>query len=224
MDPLNPQPDQTPTGVPAPGSATPGAETPPPVWSLPPSPVAMPPVVPASAPVAARRRRDPLTILMIVAAFVALAGVAFAAGRVTAPAPAASTGGRGTFGNGGFTNPNGSFNPGNGGGNGLAGLGRGGFGTGLSLRGTVTEIAADHITLKLANGSTLTIPIDSSTTYHRQDSATSTDVTTGATVSVQLSAGGTSGAGTGQQPAASGGLGGANRVLGPASDIEIVGQ
>ena len=195
-------------------------DAPPPVWSMPPSPITMPPVVAATPPPPPRRRRDPLTILMVVAAFVALGGVGFAVGRVSAPA-AAATAGRGGLGNGTFNNPNGgSFTPG---GNGFAGLGRGGLG-GVSLTGTITEVTADHIVLKLANGSTLTIPVNSSTAYHRQASATSGDVTTGATVQVQLNVGGTNGVGTGQQPAASGAPSDATRVLGPASDVTIVGQ
>jgi hypothetical protein len=190
---------------------------------MPPSPVSLPPLVPATPPAPVRRRRDPLTILMVVAAFVALGGVGFAVGRVTAPASAAATNGRGQFGNGTFPGgsfaPGGSFNPG---GNGFAGAGRGGLG-GVALTGTITEVTADHIVLKLANGSSLTIPVNSSTAYHRQASATSTDVATGTTVQVQLSVGGTPGA-TGQQPDTSGAPGGGTRVLGPASDITIVGK
>lgn len=226
MDPMNPSTDQ-PTGLPAPGAVPQAADVPPPVWSMPPSPVPLPPVVPAAPPAPVRKRRDPLTILMVVAAFVALGGVGFAVGRVTAPAAAAAANGRGQFGNGTFNFPNGgSFAPGgsfNPGGNGLAGAGRGGLG-GVALTGTITEVTADHIVLKLANGSSITIPVNSSTAYHRQASATSTDVTTGTTVQVQLSAGGTPGVVVGQQPNASGAPGGATRELGPASDITIVGQ
>ena len=189
----------------------------PPAWNLPPAPFPVPPVLPAiSAPAPAKRRRDPLTIVMVVAAFVALGGVGFAAGRVTAPtAASAGTGGRG--GNGGaFNVPGGSFAPGG---------GNGGFGRlagGVSITGTITEVTADHITLKLANGSSLTIPVDSNTAYHRQASASATDVTTGAQVQVQLSAGANGGGG--QQPGASGAPGTGGRTVGPASDITIVGQ
>ena len=236
MDPTNPtnQPtgpapagqvptDQPPAGFAAvPGAVPPEASTPP-VWSMPPAPVAMPPIVAATPGAPARRGRDPLTILMFAAAFVALGGVGFAAGRVTAPAAAvASTGGRG--GSGGFNFPGGgSFNPG--GGNGAGGLGR--FGGGVSIQGTITETTADHITIKLANGSTVTIPVDSSTAYHRQASATSSDVQTGATVLVQLTAGGTTGRGQAPSdstaPGASGAPGAAaGRVIGTASDVTIV--
>ena len=123
MDPMNPSTDQPPAGVPAPGAVAPATGTPPPVWSMPPSPIAMPSVVAATPLAPARRRRDPLTILMVVAAFVALGGVGFAVGRVTAPTAAAATAGRGGFGNGSFNNPGGgSFTTG---GNGATGLGRG---------------------------------------------------------------------------------------------------
>lgn len=229
MDPMNPSTDQPTGGLPASGAVPPAADVPPrsaadvppPVWSMPPSPVPLPPVVPAIPPAPTRRRRDPLTILMVVAAFVALGGVGFAVGRVTAPAAAAAANGRGQFGNGTFTNPGGSFAPGD---NGVAGFGRGGLSGGVALTGTITEVTADHIVLKLANGSTLTIPVNGSTAYHRQASATSSDVTTGTTVQVQLSVGGTNGTGVGQQPSASGAPGTATRVLGTASDITIVGQ
>ncbi len=219
-DPAAPTPalGAQPSGMP--GTPPAAADGVPPAWNLPPAPFPVPPVMPAlSAPVApAKRRRDPLTIVMVVAAFVALGGVGFAAGRVTAPTPAnAGTGGRG--GNGGaFTIPGGSFAPGgaNGGFGRLAGA--------VSITGTITEVTADHITLKLANGSSLTIPVDSNTAYHRQASASATDVTTGAQVQVQLSAGGNGGGGGGQQPGASGAPGTGGRTVGPASDITIVGQ
>lgn len=221
-------PGADPVGQPmAPGAHTPGMPgTPgappaatdgmPPAWNLPPAPFPMPPVLPAmSAPTPAKRRRDPLTVVMVAAAFVALGGVGFAAGRVTAPATAnAGNGGRG--GAGTFVGPGGSFAPGANGGFGrIAGA--------ASITGTITEMTADHITLKLANGSTITIPVDSNTAYHRQASATSSDVTTGTQVQVQLSAGANGGGGA-QQPGASGAPGTGGRTVGPASDITIVGQ
>ena len=194
----------------------------PPAWNLPPAPFPVAPVMPAiSAPAPAKKRgRDPLTIVMVAAAFVALGGVGFAAGRVTAPAPAnAGNGGRG----GQFGFPGGSFTPGGS----FAPGGNGGFGRiagAVSITGTITEMTADHITLKLTNGSTITIPVDSNTAYHRQASASATDVTTGAQVQVQLSAGANGGGGGGQQPGASGAPGTGGRTVGPASDITIVGQ
>ena len=47
-------------------------------------------------------------------------------------------------------------------------------------------MTADQLTLKLASGQTVQIPLDSSTTYHSQAPATAADVTTGSTVQVQV--------------------------------------
>jgi hypothetical protein len=212
-DPVGPAMSQGPQ---APDRAPAATDGTPPAWNLPPAPFPVPPVLPApSAPAPSKRRRDPLTIVMVAAAFVALGGVGFAAGRVTAPATAvAGTGGRG--GGGAFTAPGGSFTPG------ANNLGR--IAGAVSITGTITEVTADHITLKLTNGSTITIPVDSNTAYHRQASATSTDLTTGTEVQVQLSAGANGGGGGGQQPGASGAPGTGGRAVGPASDITIVGQ
>ena len=77
--------------------------------------------------------------------------------------------------------------------------------------------------LKLANGGTITLGVDGSTTYHRQESASGSNVSTGQELIVQLAGRGTGGAapgssaapGTSQPPAASGGLNGT------ASDIAI---
>jgi hypothetical protein len=223
MDPTNRPADPTSSGAPPVAGPTPGGDdTAPPVWSLPAAPFPVPPVLPAiSASAPNKRRRDPLTFVMVAAAFVALGGVGFAVGRVTAPAPAAAgTGGRG---GGAFNLPGGgSFTPG---GNGANGLGR--FGGGVSVRGTITNTTPSQITIKLANGSTVTIPVDSSTAYHREASASSSDVQTGTTVLVQLTAGGTTGDGGGSHasgaPDASGAPGGpAGRALGTASDVTIV--
>jgi hypothetical protein len=221
MDPLNPSrdPNATPGATPSGGFDPAGSQ--PPVWSVPAMPVP-PPVV--SAPLkngSSKRRRDPLTLVMFAAAFVAVGGVGFATGRVTAPAAAVTTGSR--FGNGGNF-PTGSFAPGGNGG-GLAG-GRGGFGGGVSVRGTVTEVAADHITIKLANGTTLSIPIDSTTTYHSQAAATAGDVKSGVTVQVEVGAANGAGGGRVTDPNASAAPGGNGfgRSLGTASDITIVGQ
>ena len=80
------------------------------------------------------------------------------------------------------------------GGNGTAG-GRGFLGGGgLALTGKVTELAADHLTLQLANGQAVTVTIDGSTTYHQQTSATGADVQSGDTVIVQVQRGAAPGA------------------------------
>jgi len=90
----------------------------------------------------------------------------------------------------------------------------------VSLQGTVTTVASDSITLQLANGQTLTIPVDSSTTYHSQAPATATDVTAGKTVIVQLSGGRFVGGGNGNGNG--NGAGGQGRGLGAASSITVV--
>jgi hypothetical protein len=126
-----------------------------------------------------------VNVLLGIAVVVAVGGVAFAVGRATAPtAAAAATNGR--FGNGGFVGPNGSGAPDG------AFVGPGGFGGangGVSIEGTVTAISADSITLQLASGQTVTIPINAQTTYHQRESATAADVTNGSTVIVQLQGG-----------------------------------
>jgi hypothetical protein len=161
-----------------------------------------------------------VNVLLGVAVVVAVGGVAFAAGRATAPAQ--TTAGR--FGNGGGFAGNGlgptaSGAPGRSAFGGAFGAGGGG----VSLQGTVTAVAADSITLQLASGQTLTIPIDSSTTYHSQAPATATDVTAGRTVIVQLSGGRFVGGGNGGTGNGNGnGAGGQGRGLGAASSVTVV--
>ncbi len=205
-----------------------------------------PPVSPVSPPVVKAKASSSLgTGILALAAIVAIGGVAFAAGRLTAPAAAASTTtGAGTgagrfFGNGGT-------GAGNGTGTGAGFAGRlGGANGGLTLSGTVTAISSTSITLQLASGTSVTIPIDSSTTYHSQQSATSADVTAGKSVLVEVSGFGGRGAGdgaggaTGAAPGAAGSFAppsfnpeqspGASRVpgqftIGPARDITIAAQ
>jgi hypothetical protein len=115
---------------------------------------------------------------------VALGGVAFAAGRMTAPATAAALNGNGAgrFGNGGYFpgGGNGGANPG--------GLGGRGFGGGASVQGTVTAMTPNSITIMTATGQSLTIATSGTTTYHQESSASSSDVKTGGTVIVRLGA------------------------------------
>ena len=90
-----------------------------------------------------------LNLLLILAAIVAIGGVAFAVGRATAPASALPR--FGAFTNGGTgARPNGSFTPGAGGPGGFARDG------GLSLEGTVKAVTADSLTLTLADGREMT--------------------------------------------------------------------
>jgi hypothetical protein len=154
--------------------------------SVPADPFDRPAVGPVGAPTVRPRSSGSgmlVNVLLGIAVVVAVGGVAFAVGRATAPATVAATNGR--FGNGGFVGPNASGAPGGGfvEPGGFAGNG------GASIEGTVTAISADSVTLQLASGQTVTIPIDAQTTYHQRTAATAADVTTGSTVIVQLQGG-----------------------------------
>jgi hypothetical protein len=149
-------------------------------------------------------RMSALSLLLGLAVVVAIGGVAFAVGRVTAPAPATTgAGGFGGFRGGAGTGGSGAA-PGASGVPGGAGFfGAGGAGAGLTVTGTVQTITPTSITLKLQSGATVDIPIDSSTTYHGQTPATASQVTSGAQVQVQVGAGGLGAGGFG-----AGGFGG----------------
>jgi len=168
-DPLTPRPtDSTPP--------------PAPTWQPPapaPVPAAAPLILPTVKPKASSSRLG--TYLLGLAVLVAAAGVAFAAGRVTAPAAAAGrTGANGNF-------PRGSFGAGLGAGasfapGGVTALGGGG----VSLTGTVTAIDGSTMTLQLASGQTVTIDLPSTTTYHTATTASSSAVTSGSSVVVEV--------------------------------------
>jgi hypothetical protein len=124
-----------------------------------------------------------LDAALVVAALLAVGGVAFGVGRATAPTAAAADG-AGTFRNGAgnFFRPDGSFDP-------NAAPGRGGafaLGGGLSIDGTVTAVSADSLTLKLANGQQVTFSLDSSTSYHQATAGTASDVAVGSSVAVKV--------------------------------------
>jgi hypothetical protein len=195
------------TQPPAQAAGTQGAET-----SAGATPAASPAVV-----LARPARRDPLPIVLALAALVAVGGLSFAGGRLTAPAAAVTglpgTGQRGGQGNG---------QQGNGQGNGFGTVGRA-LGAGVAIKGTIAAVAADHITLRLDNGQTLVVPVDTGTTYHRQASATSADVTTGAPVLVQMASNAGGGAGP-VAPNASNAPGAIGRFIGTARDITILAQ
>jgi hypothetical protein len=171
----------------------------------------------------AKPRRGLIDILLVVGVIVALAGIGFAAGRLTAPATTGFGQGRGgQFTGNGQSNGNGQVNgqvPGAGqnGGSGTAG-GRGFLGGGgLAVTGKVTELTADHVTLQLANGQTVTVAVDGSTTYHQQASASAADVQSGEAVIVQVQRGAAAGASPSPGNAGrQGGFGG-----GTASDITV---
>ncbi len=188
------------------------------------------PVVPV------RRRRtssSPGNVLFLAAAFVAIGGLTFAAGRFTAPTAAASTTGStsntGTAGTTGGTGTTGGAVRRGAFGGGLFGAGAGaaGAGGGISVQGTVSAVTADSLTLTLTSGQTVTIPLNSSTTYHQQASGTASDVQAGKQVIVELGSferGTLGGATAGASP--SPGSSPATRTLtfGPARDVTVVGQ
>jgi hypothetical protein len=165
-----------------------------------------------------------LNIALGVALVVATAGIAFAVGRSTAPAAMATVGVSAPeqIGNlpGASFDPDGGGLPGNGGGlPGNAGNGsgpRGGFalGGGITIEGTVDSMTADSVTVKTEGGETITVGLDTDTTYHQQAAATSADVETGATVIVRLEGG--------FRPGANGDGSGAGATLGSAGDVTVV--
>ena len=140
------------------------------------------PLVPG--PVSPAKKSTGGGLLMVAALIVAVGGLAFAGGRLTAPAAsAAATSGTnstraGTGVPGGSFNPNRSFAP-----------GAGGLGVSAetSLKGTIESIDGDTITLKTSAGTTITLKTSSSTTYHSEANATSSDVAVGSSVIVSVS-------------------------------------
>jgi hypothetical protein len=134
---------------------------------------------PAPAPIVAPKKKSGalVNVVLIVAALVAVGGIAFAVGRTTAPAQATGFRG-GQF--GGL--PGASFNPA------LAGQpGQGGFpGFGdrtMSISGTVKSIDGTTMVITTSSGNETTVDL-SGASYHSQASATAADVKVGSTVSV----------------------------------------
>jgi hypothetical protein len=168
-----------------PSAPEPFSQVPPEPSSVPTSPVVTStPVIAGPASLPARRTSSGgrlLNLVLVLAAAVAIGGVAFAVGRGTAPVAAAGNG----RGNVGGVFPGGSFAPR---GSGQPGLGRGGFGP-LTLDGTVESVTADTLTIKTAAGQTIVVSLGASTTYHTQTPATATDVQVGKSVEVQLDGG-----------------------------------
>jgi hypothetical protein len=150
-----------------------------------------------------RRKRSSrlLDLALAGAAVLAIAGVAFAVGRTTAPATTAPA----AFQQGTFVRPNGSFAPGAGGPGGFALGGR------LAVDGTVTAVSADSMTVKTANGQEVTVTLNGSTAYHQATSSTESDVAVGSTVTVRVD-GGFRGNGNANGGNANGGAGGSGQA------------
>jgi hypothetical protein len=138
---------------------------------------------PASAAVVRPRRSSSrlLDAALVVAAALAIGGVAFGIGRATAPA-AAFTGAGIDFPGGQVVSPNGSLDPNGGPRVGLSG--------GPTIDGTVTAIDGDRLTVKLADGTEMIFTLDSATAYHQATDASASDVTVGDDVSVKVKGGG----------------------------------
>ena len=162
-------------------------------------PPAVPPAVPPAAagaavtpvaPVVVTTRSNGggrwVNVLLGVAMVIAVGGVAFAIGRSTAPASAATVG---TFPGGGIAvTPGGSFDPNggpvvNGGPRGLFGAG------GPTIDGKVASVDGDTMTITLPSGDTMTVKTDGDTTYHQSTPATAADVQVGDDVAVRVSGG-----------------------------------
>lgn len=153
-------------------------------------PVAPEPAVPLRPATPGPRRSAPWVGVVLGAALVlAVGGVAFAAGRLSAGSAtqgALGAGGTGTR-SGVGSLPGGQLPGGQGpGGFGGDDLGRERAFRGPAIQGTVTGATADSITLRTLNGQTITISLGGSTTYHRETAASAGDVKTGSTVAIRV--------------------------------------
>jgi hypothetical protein len=204
-------------------STTPPTDRPAPLTPVPPvapaptaspaTPVATGPEV-AAAPRSRGTRRGSgrlLNVVLGIAAAVAIGGVAFAVGRTTAPAQAATVVSRGNGGT--LVVPGGSFAPGANGGPGFV---RGGFGGSPTIRGTVESIDGDTMTINTPSGQRVEVTTTDTTTYHTQTPAEASDVRTGSSVEVQVQFDGNGGA---VRPNASGAPTG---PIGTAGSVTVV--
>jgi len=185
--------DQQPTTI-APTAVQPAATV-----SVPP-----PPTLPAEPRPTVRSQGSArlLNLALAGAVVLAIAGVAFAVGRFTAPA-AVSAGNFPNEAGGGQFFRNGQGGQGGQGGQNGATDGRGVFfGGGVTIEGTVQSVSGSTLTLTTASGQTIQIALNGGTTYHAQTDATASDVTTGGKVLVRLNLRGAGGGANG--PTASG--------------------
>lgn len=156
------------------------------------TPLPVPPATPTPRPGISNRA---LNIVLGVALVVAVAGIGFAAGRLTAPVP---TLGRGNVPGGTvFVGPGASGRP-----DGVQGSGAFGATGGPTIEGTVESKTDTTLTIKTADGRTIQIALDGTTTYHAQTNATSSDLVTGGKVLVRLDFGTRTGDGNASTPKA----------------------
>lgn len=155
-----------------------------PVAPVSPASPATDPFTPApAAPQRGRRAGRILDVALAAAAMLAVGGVAFAAGRVTAPAAAPA--GFGPVGD--IVRPGGSFDPGQGGFDPSQGGPRFGLGGGLTVEGTVTAVDGDSITVTTDDGQERTFVLSDATTWHESTDASADDVAVGDSVTVRVS-------------------------------------
>lgn len=161
------------------------------------------PVAPGAVTPGTSRPRSArwVTAALGLALAVAVGGVGFAAGRMTAPTTITAAG-AGRFGAGqlpgGGNFPGAAYVRGDDGDDGARGF----FGSGgASITGTVESISGDTLTLKLADGQTIQVSLSGTTTYHSQATASSSDVKAGGTVIVRVRL--NRGQGTATSPSAS---------------------
>ena len=164
----------------------------------------------APTPQARARNRSGrvLNLALGLALVIAIGGVAFAAGRATAPTGIGSLGrGPGVV----TTDPGGAGRP---------GAGPGGFlgSGGLAIEGTVTAIDADSMSIETASGASIEVSLDRDTEYHQRAEAEAADVEPGSSVIVQVDGlGGPVGAGPGASAAPAG-----NDDPATATDVTVV--
>jgi len=126
---------------------------------------------PALAPLVAPKPKGGSSLLLVMAALVAVAGLAFAGGRISAPA--AGLPGRGSF--AGFPTASGA-------------PGAAAFGAAAgerTVKGTISALSATSLTLTTATGSE-TISLAPTTTYHAQAAAVAADAAVGSKVIVSV--------------------------------------
>jgi len=139
----------------------------------------------------------PVSLLLALAAVVAIAGVAFAVGRTTAGSAAAGTAGSNGVGdaNGGNAFPGGIGDDQNGTAPQFGAPGAAGdddanrSGDAHAITGTVTSVSGDSLTVELANGQSIQVSIGPGTTYHSQANASQSDLATGDTVIISVNGG-----------------------------------
>lgn len=170
------------------------------------------PTGPSQPLVQPKRSRPTVVVAFVVALMVAVGGLAFAAGRVTASAGTASARNFSGFNRGGA---NGAGAAGAGGAAFASGGGfrsGQGFGanTGITVQGTVAKLSGDTLTLTTSDGQTLKVTVSGNTAYYRRDAATASDVAEGDSVQVQVrrGAGGRPSATAAPNPGAAGGAAG----------------